>query len=137
MKEKYENEIMLLENSEKSLKDKYMDTRTKLAESEANNQNLKAIVTQMELQLNHSTKVSVRNILEIFKSYLKLIFSSVKNTLPKKTTSAKKPELKSKMSLKTSLKITKWKFSEFILEFKRRSKRKKFKLNFYKRKMPA
>jgi 5-azacytidine-induced protein 1 len=57
MKEKYENEIMLLESSEKTLKDKYMDTRTKLAESDANNQNLKAIVTQMELQLNHSTKV--------------------------------------------------------------------------------
>lgn len=58
MKEKYENEILHLESSEKSLKDKYMDARTRLAESDANNQNLKAIVTQMELQLNHSTKVS-------------------------------------------------------------------------------
>lgn len=58
MKEKYENEISHLESSEKSLKDKYMDARTRLAESDANNQNLKAIVTQMELQLNHSTKVS-------------------------------------------------------------------------------
>ena len=61
MKEKYENEIQHLENSEKSLKDKYMDTRTRLAESDANNQNLKAIVTQMELQLTHSTKVTFHN----------------------------------------------------------------------------
>lgn len=62
MKEKYENEIQHLENSEKSLKDKYMDTRTRLAESDANNQNLKAIVTQMELQLTHSTKVAFLNL---------------------------------------------------------------------------
>lgn len=57
MKEKYEHEIRELENSEKGLKDKYIETRTRLAESEANNQNLKAVVTQMELQLSHSTKV--------------------------------------------------------------------------------
>lgn len=72
MKEKYENEILLLETSEKTLKDKYMDTRTKLAESEANNQNLKAIVTQMELQLNHSTKVKINKILKIQKIYSKM-----------------------------------------------------------------
>jgi hypothetical protein len=57
MKEKYEHEIRELENSEKGLKDKYIDARTRLAESEANNQNLKAMATQMELQLSHSTKV--------------------------------------------------------------------------------
>lgn len=57
MKEKYEHEIRELENSEKGLKDKYIDARTRLAESDANNQNLKAVVTQMELQLSHSTKV--------------------------------------------------------------------------------
>lgn len=59
MKEKYEHEIRDLENSETGLKDKYIDVRTRLAESEANNQNLKAIATQMELQLSHSTKVCV------------------------------------------------------------------------------
>lgn len=57
MKEKYEHEIRELENSEKGLKDKYIEARTRLAESDANNQNLKAVVTQMELQLSHSTKV--------------------------------------------------------------------------------
>jgi phage terminase Nu1 subunit (DNA packaging protein) len=57
MKEKYEHEIRELENSEKGLKDKYIEARTRLAESEANNQNLKAMATQMELQLSHSTKV--------------------------------------------------------------------------------
>lgn len=57
MKEKYEHEIRELENSEKGLKDKYIEARTRLAEIEGNNQNLKAIVTQMELQLNHTTKV--------------------------------------------------------------------------------
>lgn len=59
MKEKYEHEIRELENSEKGLKDKYIEARTRLAESDANSQNLKAVVTQMELQLNHSTKVSI------------------------------------------------------------------------------
>lgn len=57
MKEKYEHEIRELENSEKGLKDKYIDSRTRLVESDANNQNMKAMVTQMELQLSHSTKV--------------------------------------------------------------------------------
>ncbi|XP_070501319.1 centrosomal protein of 131 kDa isoform X2 [Chironomus tepperi] len=57
MKEKYEHEIREVENSEKVLKDKYIETRTRLAESEANTQNLKAMVTQMELQLNHLTKL--------------------------------------------------------------------------------
>lgn len=57
MKEKYEHEIRELENSEKGLKDKYIETRTRLSESDANHQNLKAVVTQMELQLSHSTKV--------------------------------------------------------------------------------
>lgn len=59
MKEKYEHEIRELENSEKGLKDKYIEARTRLAEGDANNQNLKAIVTQMELQLSHSTKVRI------------------------------------------------------------------------------
>lgn len=57
MKEKYEHEIRELETSEKGLKDKYIEARTRLAESDANSQNLKAVVTQMELQLSHTTKV--------------------------------------------------------------------------------
>jgi len=57
MKDKYEHEIRELENAEKGLKDKYIEARTRLAEGDANNQNLKAMVTQMELQLSHSTKV--------------------------------------------------------------------------------
>lgn len=63
LKEKYEHEIRELEHSEKSLKDKYIETRSRLAEGEANNQNLKSVVTQMELQLNHTTKVCLQLLL--------------------------------------------------------------------------
>lgn len=74
MKEKYEHEIRELENGEKSFKDKYIDARTRLAESDANNQNLKAMVTQFELQLSHSTKVNVcrctRTLYRIFTSII-------------------------------------------------------------------
>lgn len=58
MKEKYEQEIKELENSEKNIKEKYIDTRTRLAEVEANNQNLQATVKQLDLQLTHLNKVS-------------------------------------------------------------------------------
>lgn len=57
IKDKFENEIRELENAEKNMKDKYIESRTRLAGSEADNQNLKAMVTQLELQLSHSTKV--------------------------------------------------------------------------------
>lgn len=59
MKEKYEQEIKELENSEKNIKEKYIDTRTRLAEVEANNQNLQATVKQLDLQLTHLNKVSL------------------------------------------------------------------------------
>jgi hypothetical protein len=86
MKEKYEHEIRELENSEKGLKDKYIDARTRLAESEANSQNLKAMVTQMELQLNHVTKVSAgggeRNAFQEFDcvNLIVSLFSSARNS---------------------------------------------------------
>lgn len=75
MKEKYEHEIRELENSEKGLKDKYIDARTRLAESDANNQNLKAVVTQLELQLTHSTKVGHTNAVLIVLHVLIATFS--------------------------------------------------------------
>lgn len=79
MKEKYEHEIRELENGEKSFKDKYIDARTRLAESDANNQNLKAMVTQFELQLSHSTKVNVcrcasRTLFENFSLQLYILY---------------------------------------------------------------
>lgn len=78
MKEKYEHEIRELENGEKSFKDKYIDARTRLAESDANNQNLKAMVTQFELQLSHSTKVNVcrctRTLYEILTSIIYILY---------------------------------------------------------------
>lgn len=78
MKEKYEHEIRELENGEKSFKDKYIDARTRLAESDANNQNLKAMVTQFELQLSHSTKVNVcrctRTIVQNFSLQLYILY---------------------------------------------------------------
>jgi hypothetical protein len=39
------------------MKEKYIESRTRLAGCEADNSNLKAMVTQLELQLSHSTKV--------------------------------------------------------------------------------
>lgn len=58
IKEKFENEIRELESAEKSMKEKYIESRTRLASAEADNQNLKALSTQLELQLSHSTKVT-------------------------------------------------------------------------------
>ena len=74
MKDKYEHEIHDLESSEKGLKQKYIDTRTRLAEIEANAQNLQATVKQMEAQLNHSNKVWSLLKINLNLSYIKFIF---------------------------------------------------------------
>lgn len=57
MRGKYEKEINVLESSENSLKEKYIETRTKLGESEASIQNMQATLKQLEMQLNHSKKM--------------------------------------------------------------------------------
>lgn len=59
LKEKYENDLQTLEQTERLTREKYNETRTKLAESEANKQNMQSTVKQLELQLSHAQKVFV------------------------------------------------------------------------------
>lgn len=61
LKEKYEHEIQDLERSDEKSRELYTDVRTKLAESEANQQNLQSTLKQIEIQLNHSQKVISTN----------------------------------------------------------------------------
>lgn len=48
-----------MEVVERQTREKYTKTRSKLAEYEANIQNLHATVKQLEIQLNHSQKVTI------------------------------------------------------------------------------
>ncbi|XP_055595351.1 centrosomal protein of 131 kDa-like [Uranotaenia lowii] len=57
LKEKHSAELREQETAEALLKQKYQDTRTQLAESEATIQNMKSTTKQMELQLTHSKKL--------------------------------------------------------------------------------
>lgn len=57
LKSQYENELRELERAERVSRDKYTDCRSKLAESEANIQNLQATIKQLEIQLLHMQKV--------------------------------------------------------------------------------
>lgn len=57
LKEKYEKDLLLAENVEKSLREKYAETRTKLAESDAQVRNCQAEVQQLQLELSHSKKM--------------------------------------------------------------------------------
>lgn len=56
-KEKYEKDLQNLEQNERVSREKYNETRTKLAECEANKQNMQSTVKQLELQLSHTQKV--------------------------------------------------------------------------------
>lgn len=57
LKDKYENDLQNLEQTERLSREKYNETRTQLAECEANKQNLQSTVKQLELQLSHVQKV--------------------------------------------------------------------------------
>lgn len=57
LKDKYEQEIRELEMTEKLTRDRFNETRNKLAECEATIQNNQALIKQHELELNHSKKV--------------------------------------------------------------------------------
>lgn len=57
LKEKYEKDLQSLEQNERVSREKYNETRTKLAECEANKQNMQSTVKQLELQLSHTQKV--------------------------------------------------------------------------------
>lgn len=57
LQDKYENDLQNLEQTERLTLEKYNETRTQLAECEANKQNLQSTVKQLELQLSHVQKV--------------------------------------------------------------------------------
>ncbi|XP_017066693.1 centrosomal protein of 131 kDa [Drosophila eugracilis] len=57
LKEKYEKDLVLAESVEKSLREKYAETRGKLAESDAQVRNSQAEVKQLQLELSHSKKM--------------------------------------------------------------------------------
>lgn len=57
IKDKYESELRDLERSERNSRDLYNETRSKLAECEANKQNIQSTVKQLEIQLVHTQKV--------------------------------------------------------------------------------
>lgn len=57
LKEKYEKDLQLAENVEKSLREKYAETRGKLAEADAQVRNCQAEVKQLQLELSHSKKM--------------------------------------------------------------------------------
>lgn len=61
LKEKYEREIKEVERQEAEAKEKHIESKTRLADCEANTANLKATVKQLETQLNHFKKVATIN----------------------------------------------------------------------------
>ncbi|XP_068146347.1 centrosomal protein of 131 kDa isoform X2 [Drosophila tropicalis] len=57
LKEKYEKDLNLAESVEKSLREKYAETREKLAEADAQVRNSQAEIKQLHLELSHSKKM--------------------------------------------------------------------------------
>ncbi|XP_034478866.1 centrosomal protein of 131 kDa isoform X2 [Drosophila innubila] len=57
LKEKYEKDLNVAENVEKSLREKYAEIREKLAESDAQVRNSQAELKQLQLELGHSKKM--------------------------------------------------------------------------------
>ncbi|XP_059608319.1 centrosomal protein of 131 kDa [Phlebotomus argentipes] len=57
IKEKYETELKELERSETSAREKYLETRHRLAEAEASIQNLQANLKQSDIELTHCRKM--------------------------------------------------------------------------------
>lgn len=58
MKGQHEMEVREIERTERQTRDKYMEARSKLAQSEADVKNLHATINQLEIQLAHTQKVS-------------------------------------------------------------------------------
>lgn len=59
LKGQHESEVREIERTERQTRDKYMEARSKLAQSEADVKNLHATVNQLEIQLAHLQKVSI------------------------------------------------------------------------------
>ncbi|GAB0097121.1 Centrosomal protein of 131 kDa [Sergentomyia squamirostris] len=57
LKEKYETELKELERSETSAREKYLETRHRLAETEATVQNMQAMLKQTDIELSHCRKM--------------------------------------------------------------------------------
>lgn len=75
MREKHEEDLKELEAMEKALKDKFNETRGKLAESDAQVKNYGAEIKQLAIELEHSKKVGfLFNVLDCY----------VRKLLPKK-----------------------------------------------------
>lgn len=58
LREKYDKDLQELEQVEKSVREKYAETRNKLAESDAQLRNFQAEIKQLQMELDHSKKVS-------------------------------------------------------------------------------
>lgn len=58
IKSQYDAELQDMERAERQSREKYTESRLKMAENEANIQNLHATVKQLEIQLSHSQRVS-------------------------------------------------------------------------------
>lgn len=57
MKDKFEIDLKELEVAENKSREKYLETRTRLAESEGSVQNLRTTVKQLEVELSHAKKL--------------------------------------------------------------------------------
>lgn len=57
LKSQHEQEMREMERTERQTREKYMESRTKLAQLEGDVKNLHVTINQMEIQLTHSQKV--------------------------------------------------------------------------------
>lgn len=59
MQSKFNSELKELEQSERNYREKYTETRSKLAESEASRENAQASAKQFEMQLQYTQRVNI------------------------------------------------------------------------------
>lgn len=74
MKTQHESEMSELERNERQMREKYNETRTKLAECDATVQNFQATVKQYEMQLHHAQRVSTAGARRSFRSKTNFTF---------------------------------------------------------------
>lgn len=58
IKSQHDNELRETEQSERKTREKFIETRSKLAQVEGEVKNLNATINQLEMQLAHTQKVS-------------------------------------------------------------------------------
>ncbi|KAM7343644.1 centrosomal protein dilatory [Cochliomyia hominivorax] len=64
LKEKYEKDLQELELVEKSVREKYAETRNKLAETDAQSRNYQAEIKKLQIELEHTKKMSSEFLME-------------------------------------------------------------------------